>query len=91
MTFAGGPHHPWFLFAAAAMGMGLMKRYSELWQAGYSWRDVLHRPDAPDSVGSGDKPDEIKGVKQIAEPKAAEFGGYQERMQQVYKDRGMIL
>ena len=91
MTFAGGPQHPWFLIPAAAMGMGLMKRYSDLWQAGYSWRDVLHRPDAPDAVGSGEKKLKIKGVKQIAEPRAAEFGSYQERMKQVYKDRGMIL
>ena len=91
MTFAGGPHNPWFLIPAAAMGMGLLKRYSDLWQAGYSWRDVLHRPDAPDSVGSGSKPGRIKGVKQIAAPRAADFGSYQERMQQVYKDREMIL
>jgi serine/threonine-protein kinase len=91
MTFAGGPHNPWFLIPAAAMGMGLLKRYSDLWQAGYSWRDVLHRPDAPDSVGSGTKPGRIKGVKQIAAPRAADFGSYQERMQQVYKDREMIL
>jgi serine/threonine protein kinase len=91
MTFAGGPHNPWFLIPAAAMGMGLLKRYSDLWQAGYSWRDVLHRPDAPDSVGSGTRPGRIKGVKQIAAPKAADFGSYQERMQQVYKDREMIL
>ncbi|MGH7524803.1 MAG: protein kinase domain-containing protein [Gemmatimonadales bacterium] len=91
MTFAGGPHNPWFLIPAAAMGMGLLKRYSELWQAGYSWRDVLHRPDAPDAIGSGEKRMRIKGIKQIAEPRAAEFGAYQERMQQVYKDRGVIL
>jgi serine/threonine protein kinase len=86
-----GLDHPWFLFIAVPMGMGLMKRYSELWQAGYSWRDVLHRPDAPDAVGSGGKKLKIKGVKQISEPRAAEFGTYQERMLQVYKDRGMIL
>jgi hypothetical protein len=91
MAFAGGPHNPWFLIPAAAMGMGLMKRYSDLWQAGYSWRDVLHRPDAPDAIGSGDKRAKIKGLKQVAEPRATEFGSYQERMQQVYKDRGMIL
>ena len=91
MTFAGGPQHPWFLFVAGAMGFGLIRRYSDLWQAGYSWRDVLHRPDAPDSVGSGTRPGRIKGVKQIAAPRAADFGSYQERMQQVYKDREMIL
>ena len=88
---APGLHTPWFLFVAFGTGMGLMKSYSLLWQAGYSWRDVLHRPDAPDAVGSGPKGARIKGVKQVAEPKAAEFGGYQDRMQQVYKDRGVIL
>ena len=55
----------------------LMGSYSRLWQSGYSWRDVLHRPDAPDSVGSGAKVPKIKGLKQVTEPKAAEFGGYQ--------------
>ena len=91
MTFAGGPHNPWFLIPAAAMGMGLIGNYSRLWQAGYSWRDVLHRPDAPDSVGSGSKTAKIKGLKQVSEPKAAEFGAFQDRMQQVYKDRSVIL
>lgn len=91
MAVAGGPQHPWFLFVAGVLGVSLIRRYSDLWQAGYSWRDVLHRPDAPDSVGSGSKPGRIKGVKQIAAPRAADFGSYQERMQQVYKDREMIL
>ena len=91
MTFAGGPRHPWFLIPAAAMGMGLINTYSRLWQAGYSWRDVLHRPDAPDAVGSGDKAAKIKGVKPITEPTAAEFGTYEGRMLQVYKDRRVIL
>ena len=90
-TFAPGLHTPWFLFVAFGTGWGLMNRYSALWQAGYSWRDVLHRPDAPDAVGSGDKKLKIKGVKQIGEPKAADFGAYHDRMQQVYKDRGVIL
>ena len=86
-----GLSHPWFLVPAVFMGIGMFKTYSELWQAGYSWRDVVHRPDAPDAVGSGGKKLKIKGVKQISEPRAAEFGTYQDRMQQVYKDRAMIL
>ncbi len=90
-TMAPGLHTPWFLFVAFGTGWGLLNKYSALWQAGYSWRDVLHRPDAPDAVGSGDKRPKIKGVKQISEPKVADFGGYHERMQQVYKDRAMIL
>ena len=90
-TMAPGLHTPWFLFVGFVTGMGLMKSYSLLWQAGYSWRDVLHRPDAPDAIVAGGKNARIKGLKQVAEPKAAEFGGYQDRMQQVYKDRGVIL
>ena len=88
---APGLHTPWFLFVAFGTGFGLLNRYSALWQAGYSWRDVVHRPDAPDAVGSGDKRPRIKGVKQIAEPRASEFGAYYDRMRQVYKDRSMIL
>jgi hypothetical protein len=91
MAFAGGPSHPWFLIPAAAMAMSLFKRYSDLWQAGYSWRDVLHRPDAPDAVGSGDGRAQIKGIKQIAVPSATEFGPYQDRMRRMHKDREMIL
>ncbi len=86
-----GMNHPWFLFPAFFTGFGMFGAYSRLWQAGYSWRDVLHRPDAPDSVGSGTKAPRLKGLKQISDPTADEFGGYLSRMQQVYKDRGMIL
>jgi serine/threonine protein kinase len=91
INLATGMHSPWFLIVGLFTGWPLIGSYSRLWQAGYSWRDVLHRPDAPDSVGSGTKPGKIKGLKQVSEPKAAEFGGYQDRMQQVFKDRGVIL
>jgi serine/threonine-protein kinase len=86
-----GPSHLWVLWVAGFMAIPLFRRYSELWQSGYSWRDVLHRPDAPDAIGASERKLKIKGVKQIAAPKVAEFGAYQDRMQQVYKDRGMIL
>ena len=89
--FAPGLHTPWFLFPAFGMSFGLMGSYSRLWQSGYSWRDVLHRPDAPDSVGSGNRTLKIKGLKPVTDPTAAEFGGYLARMQQVYKDRSVIL
>ena len=86
-----GLHSPWFLFPAVFMSFGLFSNYSRLWQAGYSWRDVLHRPDAPDAVSSGTKVPKIKGLKPVTEPTAAEFAAYLPRMQQVYKDRGVIL
>ena len=34
---------PWAAF-------GLLPRYMKLWQSGYSWRDVLNRPAAPDAL-----------------------------------------
>jgi len=91
INLATGMHDPWFLFVGIVTGWGLMGTYSRLWQAGYSWRDVLHRPDAPDSVGAGGKSPKIKGLKQVSEPTATEFGAYHARMQQVYKDRSVIL
>jgi hypothetical protein len=82
-----GFHSPWSLVVAGFMSISLFKRYSALWQAGYSWRDVLHRPDAPDAIqGKG-----AKGVKPILAPTAKDFGKYLDRMAQVHKDRAKIL
>ena len=82
-----GMHSPWSLVVAGFMSIGLFKRYSALWQAGYSWRDVLHRPDAPDAI----QPKSSKGVKAITAPTARDFGKYLDRMTQVHKDRAKIL
>src|SRR6266508_3584712 len=45
----GITHGPWFLFVAAGFWFPLLKSYSQLWQAGYRWRDVLHPPQAADA------------------------------------------
>jgi serine/threonine-protein kinase len=82
-----GMHSPWSLGIAALMSIGLFKRYSVLWQAGYSWRDVLHRPDAPDAI----QPKGVKGAKPVLAPTAQDFGKYLDRMAQVHKDRAKIL
>jgi serine/threonine-protein kinase len=50
INVATGIDHPWFLFPMFGMGIGLLRNYATLWQAGYSWRDVLRRPPAPDAV-----------------------------------------
>ena len=50
INVATGLEHPWFLFPMFGMGIGLMRNYATLWSAGYSWRDVLKRPPAPDAV-----------------------------------------
>jgi serine/threonine-protein kinase len=83
---------PWFLFPAAAMGFGLLSNYARLWQAGYSWRDVLNRPPAPDAVapvGGG----KVAGTppRRLAAPTVAEFGSYRKAMEEVQRDRAFIL
>ena len=35
----------------SAWASGVMRNYAQLWQAGYSWRDVLTRPPAPGRSG----------------------------------------
>src|SRR5438876_6715674 len=43
--------HGWSLFVAVPWGaFGLLPMYMKLWSAGYSWRDVLRRPAAPESA-----------------------------------------
>jgi serine/threonine protein kinase len=90
INVATGMDSPWFLLVGGGMSFGLFKRYSELWQIGYSWRDVLHRPDAPDAISSS-SPKKIKGVKTIAAPDATQFGTLQDPMLRVHGDRAAIL
>ncbi len=82
---------PWFLFPAAGMGIGLLSNYSKLWQAGYSWRDVLRRPAAPDSIESSR--DSGKGMlpKAVPAPPEREFGEQFPLIRQVHGDRAAIF
>jgi len=82
---------PWFLFPAAGMGIGLLSNYSKLWQAGYSWRDVLRRPAAPDSIESSR--DSNKGLlaKVVPAPPEREFGEQYPLIRQVHGDRAAIF
>jgi hypothetical protein len=81
---------PWFLFPMAGMGFGLVNSYAKLWQAGYTWRDVLNRPPAPDAV-------QLPGAKggkmprQLAAPRADEFGKQMPSILQAHSDRAAIL
>jgi serine/threonine-protein kinase len=92
INVATGLDAPWFLFPTFGMGIGLLKNYAKLWQAGYSWRDVLSRPSAPDAVetkmrvGAGGKL-----PRQLPLPKREEFGLHYQEVEQVYKDRQAIL
>jgi serine/threonine-protein kinase len=80
---------PWFLFVMAGMGFGLVRSYAKLWQAGYTWRDVLNRPPAPDAVlGPGAK---AQVPRQLPPPQADEYGQQLGLIAQAQNDRGAIL
>jgi serine/threonine-protein kinase len=90
INVATGIEHPWFLFPTFGMGIGLLRNYARLWQAGYSWRDVLTRPAAPDAVETT----MVKGsrlTRQLPAPKADDYGAHLAAVVQVQGDRQAIL
>ena len=89
INVATGLDTPWFLFPTFGMGIGMLKNYAKLWQSGYSWRDVLTRPPAPDAIETM----MVKGAKlprRLPQPTAEEFGAYQPQILQVQGDRFAI-
>jgi serine/threonine protein kinase len=89
INIATGIEHPWFLFPMFGMGIGLLRNYARLWQTGYSWRDVLSRPAAPDAVETTMV--RGKGARALAEPTADEYGAHLSAVLQVHGDRFAIL
>jgi serine/threonine-protein kinase len=90
INIATGIEHPWFLFPMFGMGIGLLRNYATLWQAGYSWRDVLSRPPAPDALETT----MVKGGKvarTLPLPTAEEYGTQLATVMQVHGDRVAIL
>ncbi|HEX9895430.1 MAG TPA: protein kinase [Gemmatimonadales bacterium] len=87
LNLATGIESPWFLFPSAGMGIGLLTNYAKLWQAGYSWRDVLNRPPAADAVQAPG----ARGKKAIPAPRQEEFGAHYAVVKQVFGDRKAIL
>jgi len=81
---------PWFLFPAVFWGIGLASQYGKLWSAGYSMRDVLNRPPAPDALpppgGAG-----TASVARLPEPTTGDFGKFAGPMAQMRKDHSAIL
>jgi serine/threonine-protein kinase len=80
----------WSLFPTALWGgFGLFPQYLKLWTAGYSWRDVLHRPVAPDAaearLAAKTPPIELPP----ATPE--EFAGQMAAIDQIRGDRRAIL
>jgi serine/threonine-protein kinase len=85
VLFAGGVGHPWFLFPAVFMGWGLARDYSRLWTAGYSWKDVTHRPPAPDALEAK----ESRASLSASAPE--EMGPHAAAIEQARSDRAAIL
>ena len=90
INVATGIDHPWFLFPMFGMGIGLLRNYATLWQAGYSWRDVLSRPPAADALetmmtkgGRAGRPAPL--------PSAEEYGSQLPVVMQVHGDRVAIF
>jgi serine/threonine-protein kinase len=90
INVATGIESPWFLFPTFGMGIGLLRSYGKAWQAGYSWRDVLTRPPAPDAIETTTM---IKGGKlprQLPAPRGDEFGAQLATVLQAHGDRVAI-
>jgi len=83
--------HGWSLFVAVPWGaFGLLPLYMKLWSAGYSWRDVLRRPAAPESAearlaAAGSRPLDLPPAT------AEELGRQATEVQQARNDRKAIL
>ena len=78
----GGDGLGWSVFVTAVWGaFGILPRYGRIWKEGYSWRDVLRRPAAPDAAAA------------IAAPRATadEFAGHASAVDQARSDRKAIL
>jgi len=90
LNIATGLDSPWFLFVGGGMGIPLLKSYAQLWQAGYSWRDVLNRPPAHDAIeAAGSKGG--KNRRPIGPPRSEEYGAYYDKVRQVHTDRAAIM
>jgi eukaryotic-like serine/threonine-protein kinase len=90
INVATGIENPWFLFPTFGMGIGLLRNYARLWQSGYSWRDVLTRPAAPDAVETT----MVRGTRtarQLPPPSAEEYGAHLGSILQVHGDRQAVL
>jgi serine/threonine-protein kinase len=83
-----GIESPWFLFPAIGWGIGLASQYGKLWSSGYSMRDVLNRPAAPDALPAPSKAKGLEPVARLAvpEPTTGEFGSMAGPIEQMRKD-----
>jgi len=87
INLAQGFHSPWSLSVAAIWGFFVAKDYARLWTAGYSWRDVIYRPPAPDAIEAKGRGGAIAALP----GSPAEFGRRAGAIEQARKDRAAIL
>jgi tRNA A-37 threonylcarbamoyl transferase component Bud32 len=87
INLAQGFHSPWSLSVAAIWGFFVAKDYARLWTAGYSWRDVIYRPPAPDAIEAKGRGGAIAALR----GSPAEFGKRAGAIEQARKDRTAIL
>ncbi len=88
MTFSLLATHgnfPWYL-VAGFWGIGIARQYARLWTNGYSWKDVIHRPPAPDSIEGKKTP---RGLLASINPR--ELGAYAAPIEQARADRAAVL
>jgi len=79
----------WSLWVAIPWGaFGLLPQYMKLWQTGYSWRDVLHRPAAPDGAEARLGLSKRAGILPAS---LEEFGHQLETVRQARNDREAIM
>lgn len=79
----------WSIWPTAMWGgFGLLPQYMKLWQTGYSWRDVLNRPAAPDAQLS---PGLTGARRNLPAPEADEFGRQVDTIRLARNDREAIL
>ncbi len=83
-----GIESPWFLFPAIGWGIGLASQYGKLWSSGYSMRDVLNRPAAPDALPPQSKASGLGTAARLSlpEPTSGEFGKMAGQIEQMRKD-----
>lgn len=69
----------------------MASQYGKLWSDGYSMRDVLNRPPAPDALPPPAGDVQRLPPARIVEPTSGEFGKLAGQMQQMQRDRGAVI
>jgi serine/threonine-protein kinase len=68
---------------------GVLPQFWRLWEAGYSWRDVFHRPAAPDAAAT--RLGRVAGAGKLGSVNTDEFGHRVDAVRQTRNDREAIL